>query len=135
MENYSLDNITYAYVDIEIQTPNQIVTESIQLDKTVTHVLAIGIEGDRDDLMYHQGRQSIEINRRQYFPERYRSKFFMSGVNTPPNEKFYDVGKLNAGNGIVKVTYTDKPSSLVFFSPYMVSYVFVCLTKSLDNIS
>ncbi len=135
MEKYSMDNITYAYLDVNISTPSQIVTESIQLDKIVTHVLAIGIEGDRDDLMYHQGRQRVEINRREYFPERHRSKFLMSGVNTPPNEKFFDMGKLNAGNGIIKVTYTDKPSGLVFFSPYMVTYVFVCLTKSLDNIS
>ena len=76
---------------------------------------------DRDDLIYYRGSQRIEINGEEYFPENYESRHLMSGINIAPQTRFYDMGSIPTGNGVVKVTYTDRDSDLAPWENYRVS--------------
>ena len=84
------------------------------------------VTSDKDDMLYYRGAQKIEINKEEYFPDNYESKLLMSGINVPPKQRYYDLGNVNPGNGIIKVTYVDTQDDRTEFSPYRVSLYVDC---------
>ena len=97
--------------DLPQVQPGVTVSETFQLEKSIVAIKGLLITSSRDDLLYYQGSQRIEINKEEIFPEGYESKLLMSGVNVQPNKKYYDLGRMNPGNGQIKVDYTDTPSN------------------------
>lgn len=87
------------------------VSETFELEKTIVAIKGLLLTSDRDDLLYYQGSQRIEINKEEIFPEGYESKLLMSGVNVQPNKRYYDLGNMHPGNGQIKIEYTDTPST------------------------
>ncbi len=114
--------------DLQITAANQIKSDSFELDKTILSIKGILITSDRDDLLYYRGTQKIEINKEEIFPENYESKLLMSGINVAPRSRYYDLGGITPGNGIIKVDYKDSNNDLSFFTPYRVSIYFDCET-------
>lgn len=93
--------------DLNVETNNQVVTKTFELDKTIKNIKGILITSDRDDLIYYRGTQKIEINAQEIFPESYESKLLMTGINVSPHKRYYDLGNVDPGNGQVKVTFVD----------------------------
>jgi hypothetical protein len=112
--------------DLLIEEEGQTVTKSIELDKTIKSILGVLVTSDRDDLLFYRGTQKIEINKEEFFPENYESKLLMSGINVQPNMRYYNLGKVPAGSGQVKVVYTDSRNPLSTFAAYRVSVYLLC---------
>lgn len=107
-------------IEIPVESNNQIYTKNFDLPKNVKAVLGLLVSTDKDDMLYHRGKQKIEINKVEFFPEKYRSKLLMAGLNVPMNAKYYDMGRFHPGNGAVKIVYTDRDDGRSVFEPYLV---------------
>jgi hypothetical protein len=108
--------------DLQVPIAGATVTETFELEKTIVAIKGLLLTSDRDDLLYYQGSQRIEINKEEIFPEGYESKLLMSGVNVQPNKRYYDLGNMKPGNGQIKMEYTDTPSAQVGGSNIQPSY-------------
>ncbi len=97
--------------DLQVPQAGATVTETFELEKSIVAIKGLLLTSDRDDLLYYQGSQRIEINKEEIFPEGYESKLLMSGINVNPNKRYYDLGNKNPGNGQVKIEYTDTPNA------------------------
>jgi hypothetical protein len=97
--------------DLQIPTAGADVSETFELEKSIIAIKGLLLTSDRDDLLYYQGSQRIEINKEEIFPEGYESKLLMSGVNVQPNKRYYDLGDMKPGNGQIKIDYTDTPNA------------------------
>lgn len=112
--------------DVQVKEPRQAVTQTFELDKNIKAVKGVLVTSDKDDLLYYRGTQKIEINKEEYFPENYESKLLMSGINVAPKHRYYDLGNVNPGNGIIKLIYTDNEDGRTRFEPYRVSLYVDC---------
>jgi hypothetical protein len=112
--------------DIAVTSPNQLYNKNFELGKHITHVTGLLVTADKEDLLYFRGTQKIEINKQVYFPENYESKLLHSGINVPPNARYYDLGEVPAGNGSLKVDYRDTDDGRSQFVPYRVSVYLDC---------
>ena len=83
--------------DIHVTEANKIFSKTFDLDKNITHVEGIVITSDKDDMIYYRGSQKIEINKEEIFPENYETKLLQVGINVPPNNRYYSIGKKSAG--------------------------------------
>jgi len=113
--------------DIFINTALQVVTQIFELDKNITTIKGILVTSDKDDMLYYRGSQRIEINKAEVLPDNYESKLLMTGINLSPNHRYYEVGDLPAGNGHVKIIYTDREDTRATFEPYRVSLYLNCV--------
>jgi hypothetical protein len=107
--------------DIEVTTADTIHTKTFELDKNVESVHGILFTSDRDDLLYYRGTGKVEINNNEVFPEGYESKLLMSGLNTSPNDRYYNTGGIQPGNFKLKVDYKDTNDARLAFTAYRVS--------------
>lgn len=112
--------------DIQVTSANQTFTQTFELDKNIQVIKGLLFTSDKDDLLYYRGTQRVEINNKEYFPDNYESKLFMSGINVPPATRFYPLANVNPGNGLVKVSYQDKDDGRSVFTPYRVSLYLDC---------
>lgn len=110
--------------DIVVDQANKTFSKNFELDKTITAIKGVLISSNREDLAYFRGEQKIEINKDEFFPENYESKLLMSGINVSPNSRYYNLGSVAPGNGIIKVDYKDADDGRTVFAPYRV-YVYV----------
>ncbi len=112
--------------DIQITTARESVSKPFELDKNIKIVKGVLVTSDKDDLLYYRGTQKIEINNEEFFPDNYESKLLMSGINVSPKQRYYDIGNVNPGNGIIKISYTDTDDGRTVFTPYRVSLYVDC---------
>jgi hypothetical protein len=112
--------------DVFVTEPNKNFSKSFDLDKTIHNVKGILFTSDKDDLLYYRGSQKVEINKQEIFPENYESRLLMTGINVAPNQRYYDIGAVAVGNGIVKVDYKDSDDSRTVFENYRVSIYLLC---------
>lgn len=125
-----MNTIVKKRFDLDVLEPNSMVSKTFELDKTITAIKGVLVTSDRDDLLYYRGSQKLEINRDEFFPEKYESKLLMSGINVPPNQRYYDLGNVPPGNGNIKVDFIDTDHAQTQFSSYRVSYYFDCIIGS-----
>lgn len=114
--------------DLNITQANKTYSKDFELDKTITAIKGVLLTADKDDLLYFRGTSKIEINKEEYFPDNYESKLLMSGINVPPKNRYYELGNVPAGNGIVKLSFTDLDDGRTAFVPYRVSIYLDCQT-------
>lgn len=112
--------------DIQVTEANKSVNKTFELDKNIRAVKGVLVTSDKDDLLYYRGTQKIEINKEEYFPEDYESKLLMSGINVAPKQRYYDLGNVNPGNGLVKLSFTDTDDARTPFVAYRVSLYLDC---------
>jgi hypothetical protein len=112
--------------DINVIEQNTVHAKSFDLDKTITKVHGLLFESDRDDLLFYRGTCKVEINRQEIFPEGYATKLLMTGINVSPNDRYYQLGGLEPGNGNVKVDYKDNNNLVIDFANYRVSIYLDC---------
>ena len=112
--------------DIQIAAARDNVNKTFELDKNIKAVKGVLVTSDKDDLLYYRGTQKIEINNSEFFPDNYESKLLMSGINVPPKHRYYDIGSVSPGNGIIKLSYTDAEDGRTRFEPYRVSLYVDC---------
>ncbi|MEW6469656.1 MAG: hypothetical protein AB1458_12065 [Bacteroidota bacterium] len=108
--------------DLAVTSANETYNEEFELDKEVRCITGILLTSDRDDQLYYRGAQKIEFNGKEYFPDNYESKLLMSGINVRPNQRFYEVGRIEVLNGKIKVSYTDSDNPNAVFAAYRVSF-------------
>lgn len=107
--------------DLQVTVERGKVQATFNLDKDIKFINGLLMSTDREDLMYYRGSQKIEINGKEIFPEGYESKLLMSGLNITPKQRFYDMGELPTGNGIIKLSFQDNDSLVAGFGPYRAS--------------
>jgi len=112
--------------DIQVTAANQSFTQTFELDKNIQVIKGLLFTSDKDDLLYYRGTQRVEINNKEYFPDNYESKLFMSGINVSPSTRYYPLANVNPGNGMVKISYQDKDDGRSVFAPYRVSLYLDC---------
>ena len=112
--------------DLEVNEENAVHSKTFELDKNIVKVHGLLLESGRDDQLYYRGTCKIELNRAEIFPEGYACKLLMSGINVSPNERYYELGGLEPGNGKVQVTFKDNESATVSFESYRVSLYLDC---------
>ena len=112
--------------DIQIAAARDSVNKTFELDKNIKAVKGVLVTSDKDDLLYYRGTQKIEINNAEFFPDNYESKLLMTGINVAPKQRYYDIGSVNPGNGIIKLSYTDTEDGRTRFEPYRVSLYVDC---------
>lgn len=112
--------------DLQVADANKTVSKTYELDKNIKAVNGVLVTSDKDDLLYYRGTQKIEINKEEFFPENYESKLLMSGINVSPKQRYYDLGNVAPGNGLVKLTFTDVDDLRTPFTPYRVSLYLDC---------
>jgi hypothetical protein len=112
--------------DIQIVEANRSVSKSFELDKNIKSINGLLVTSDKDDLLYYRGTQKIEMNNMELFPDNYESKLLMSGINVSPKQRYYDIGKVSTGNGIIKLSYTDNDDGRTAFVAYRVSLYVEC---------
>ena len=112
--------------DLQVTSANQSLSKSFELDKNIKSVKGVLVTSDKDDLLYYRGTQKIEINKEEYFPDNYESKLLMSGINVAPQNRYYSLGNVNPGNGIIKISYTDTDDNRTEFDLYRVSLYVDC---------
>ncbi len=118
--------------DIEIPQAGATVAETFELEKSIVAIKGLLLTSDRDDLLYYQGSQRIEINKEEIFPEGYESKLLMSGINVSPNHRYYNMGEMSPGNGQIKIEYTDTPNAQLALQnqpAYRVSLYLDCIME------
>ncbi len=115
--------------DIQINAANSSVSKPFELDKNIKLIKGVLVTSDKDDLLYYRGTQKIEINNKEYFPENYESKLLMTGLNVAPNLRYYPLGDVLIGNGIIKLSYTDTDDSRTPFVPYRVALYVDCMME------
>lgn len=112
--------------DIQVTTANETFTKSFELDKSIVCIRGLLFTSDRDELMYFRGSQRVEINKREFFPEGYESKLLQSGINVRPNARYYALGKVDPGNGIIRIEFKDTDDGRSVFAPYRISLYLDC---------
>jgi hypothetical protein len=112
--------------DINITEQDALHSKTFELDKNITKVHGLLLESDRDDLLFYRGFCKIEINRQEIFPEGYAAKLLMTGINISPNDRYYQLGGIEPGNGNVKVDYKDSNTSVIDFLIYRISLYLDC---------
>jgi hypothetical protein len=112
--------------DISVTEPGKTFSKQTELDKTIKYIRGVQITSDKDDLAYFRGTAKIEINKEEFFPGDYETKLLMCGINVPPNQRYWDLGQVPAGSGIVKMEYTDNPDGRTTFAAYRVSLYLLC---------
>jgi hypothetical protein len=112
--------------DIQVTAANQSVSKSFDLDKNIKNIKGLLFTSDKDDLLYYRGSQRVEINKQEFFPDNYESKLLMSGINVPPNARYYNLGSVAPGNGTIKIVFQDSDDGRTVFSAYRVSIYVDC---------
>lgn len=114
--------------DLHITEANKGFSKDFELDKTIVAIIGVLLTADKEDQIYFRGTSKIEINKEEFFPDNYESKLLMSGINVPPKNRYYELGEVPAGNGIIKLSYTDSDDGRTVFTPYRVSIYLDCKT-------
>ena len=104
-----------------LTTSGESVRESYEIDKYASRITGLLVTADRDDLMYHRGNISVTINGEEVIPEDYHAKLLMSGLGVAPAARYFPTD-LAPGNGMVKISYTDRDNPSAPFFPYQVSF-------------
>lgn len=132
MDNNSIniDSVIIKQFKIVIDQPHQTYNASFTLDKTINFVKGIVLTSLRSDMLYNRGHQRIEINRKEIYPDEYLSKMLMVGLDCPQDKRFAYRGNIPAGNGILKVDYTDNANPRFPFEPYT---VLICLDCEVND--
>jgi hypothetical protein len=113
--------------DIQVTAANGTVSQTFELEKTVMSLKGLLVTANYDDMLYARGTQRIEINKDEIFPDNYESKLLMSGINVNPNKRYYDLGGMKPGSGIIKLAFTDADDGRTVFTPYRVSLYLDCM--------
>ncbi len=114
---------------LDITVEGEVHKGSFEVDKNADKIIGVAVSSNRDDIAYYRGSQAIKINDEEFFPENYESKYLMSGLNVPPNQRYYRLGRIEPGNRKVEMIYTDSGNAdVVEFLPHkMFLYVYSTL--------
>jgi len=115
--------------DIQITAANSSVSQSFEMEKSITAYRGFLLTSNMDDMLYFRGSQRIEISKEEIFPEGYESKLLMSGLNVSPNARYFDLENMKPGNGQVKIEFSDTDDGRTAFQPYRVSLYLDCLME------
>jgi hypothetical protein len=111
----------YKEFDIQIPAIGAVVKQTFEVDKSVKNIHGISLLSNRPDLMAYRGSLRLEINKEEIFPDGYSANRLMSSPNVKPNDRAYDIGKNPAGNGLIKIEYTDSDDGRTLFAAYTVT--------------
>ncbi len=112
--------------DINVTQANTLHSKTFELDKNIVSIHSLLFTSDREDLLYYRGSNKVEINRQEIFPENYETKLLMAGLNVSPNDRYYNLGGIEPGNGKVKIDYRDTDTIVIAFEAYRVSLYLDC---------
>lgn len=125
-----ISGLLYKWFDIQVTEADKTYSVTYELDKTVAYITGIGLDTNREKLLYQRGTQKIEINRQEIVPEGFPSKRLYHLPTIEAHLRFLRRGgKIPVGNGIVKVDYKDTTDVLAPFEPYWIRVTLDCILK------
>jgi hypothetical protein len=125
-----ITGLTYKWFDIMVTAADQVYTVTYELDKTIAFITGIGLDTNREKLLYQRGSQKIEINRQEIVPEGFLSKRMYHLPTIEAHKRFLRRGgRIPVGNGIIKVEYKDTSDALAPFEPYWIRVNLDCVLK------
>jgi hypothetical protein len=125
-----ITGLTYKWFDILVTAADQVYTVTYELDKTIAFITGIGLDTNREKLLYQRGSQKIEINRQEIVPEGFLSKRMYHLPTIEAHKRFLRRGgRIPVGNGIIKVEYKDTSDALAPFEPYWIRVNLDCVLK------
>ena len=107
--------------DIAITNANSVVKQTFELDKSVKVIHGVCLLSNREDLAYYRGSIRLEINKEEIFADGYSAKRLLSWPTVKPNDRARDIGKVDPGNGLIKIDYTDTDDGRTLFAPHTIS--------------
>jgi hypothetical protein len=111
----------YKEYDININADGATVKKTFEVDKSVKTVRGVMLLSNRPDLVFYRGSLRLEINKEEIFPEGFSASRLLSSPNVKPNDRIYTIGEHTAGNGLIKVDYTDTADGRTVFGTYTVT--------------
>lgn len=113
--------------DFAVTVEGGFFTKEFQLDKEIIAVHAVMLTSNLDHVLYQRGEIKIEINKQEVFPEHYEGKLLLSGANVPPNDRWYFLDGIPAGQGKINIGFWDIGDvNIVPFEPYKVRLYVKC---------
>lgn len=129
-KDISISGLSYKWFFIQVTDPDKTYSVTYELDKTIAFVAGIGLDSNREKLLYQRGTQKIEINKQEIVPEGFLSRRLYHLPSIESHKRFLRRGgKIPVGNGIVKVEYKDTSDALAPFEPYWVLVTLDCILK------
>jgi hypothetical protein len=107
--------------DIQITQANATVKQTFEVDKSVKNLCAVMLVSNRPDLIVYRGSLRLEINKEEILPDGFSASRLFSGIVVKPNDRPYDIGKNPAGNGLIKIEYTDADDGRTIFAAHTVT--------------
>lgn len=104
-------------------------TQEFDLDKNIDKVIGLAMTSTRDDLLFQRGSQSIRISEVEVLREGHESRMLLSGIGVSPNERFFKIEPVDAGNHKMIVRYYDENITGSKFDPYRVTVYVVATLK------
>ena len=126
-----ISGLAFKWFDIMVTEADKVYSVTYELDKTIAFVTGIGLDSNREKLLYQRGSQKIEINKQEIVPEGFLSRRLYHIPGVEAHKRFLRRGgKIPVGNGIIKVEYKDTSDTLVQFEPYWIRITLDCLLKT-----
>jgi hypothetical protein len=72
--------------------------------------------------LYYRGCNKISIGGKNYFPEGFERKFFMSGINVPPRLRYLKLDCVMVEDFTLNIKYSDSKDLITEFELYRVVF-------------
>lgn len=124
-----MEKLIYKSYSFLVSNADTSYKHTFDLDKNIKLVTGLLMSANDPRTLFFRGSQRIEIDGKELFPEGYESKLLMSGISVPPNQRFFEIGDILAGNGEVKIQFKDESNDNAGFAPYKVMLTLKCELK------
>jgi hypothetical protein len=119
---------TYKRLDVSIDASQKIIKSApFTLDKSIEFVDAVSITSTNESAIFGLQHRLV-ISGNEVFPDEFAARLIFSYASTPPNDRFFDIGKVPAGNGSIQMSLYDNTDP-ADFGAYKVSFFFRCLQR------
>lgn len=107
--------------NLEVTQANKTVKKTFEVDKSVVSIKAVGLQSNREELMYYRGSFRLEINKDEIISDETPAKKIYTLPTVDANNRSYRIGNIATGNGLIQFDYTDTDDGRTVFTPYTVS--------------
>lgn len=105
---------------IPVAISGESIKRTFELDKSVLNVTMVGLNANREELLYYRGSFRLEISKEEIFPEDTPAKKIYTLPSVDANIRSYRIGEIPLSNGQINIQYKDTDDGRTAFVPYTV---------------
>ncbi len=91
-------------IEREVKTPGEIITLAEELDRDYKKLTGISL---LDNNGLNSLLQTSSVNGKELFPKNFEAAFVQSGINVPPDQRFFTIHDREAGGYNIEIVFTD----------------------------